>query len=76
MTKTKGRPHAADIASTPKGAGHDDLVASAPKAQETVRLIKLNVATAAIGRRQNAPRPSLQKLLASRTALRARTPLP
>ena len=76
MTKTKARPHAAGITSTPKGAGHDDLVASAPKMRETVGLIKLNVATAAIGRRQNAPRPSLQKPLACATALRTGTPLP
>jgi hypothetical protein len=62
MTKTKARTHAADIASTPKGAGHDDLAASARNAPETEGPIKLDVAATAIGRRENTPRPCVPKL--------------
>jgi hypothetical protein len=75
MTKTKARTHAAYFASTPKGAGHDGLVASARNAPKTKGLIKLAVATIAIGSRQNAPRQSLPKLLPIGTGIRTGTPL-
>jgi hypothetical protein len=75
MTTTKARTHAANIASTPTGAGHDGLVASARNAPETMGLIKLSVATTAIGSRQNARRQSLPKLLAIGTGIRTGTPL-
>jgi hypothetical protein len=75
MTKTKARTHAANIPSTPTGAGHDGLVASARNAPGTKGLIKLRVATTAIGNRHNAPRPCLTKLLAIGTGIRTATSL-
>jgi hypothetical protein len=75
MTKAKAHAHAADTPSTPTGAGHYGLVASASEAPKTVGLTDPNTATGAIVCRQNAPRACLPTLLNIETALKTATPL-
>jgi hypothetical protein len=74
MIKTKAQAHAADLASTPKGAGHEGLVASAPKAPNIPSAILQPTATNAILRCQTPPPSSPPMRLAIETALRNATP--
>lgn len=75
MIKTKANAHAADLASTPKGAGHDGLVTLTPEAPNIPSVILQPTATNAILRCQTAPPSSHPMRLAIETALRNVTPL-
>ncbi|WP_294532569.1 hypothetical protein [uncultured Rhodoblastus sp.] len=75
MTKIKARTHAADIASTPKGAGQYSLVAATSLATKTVAETDPDATTNNIPCRQNAPCACLPTLLNIETALTTPTPL-